>query len=155
MPAPKVLSGTVGLSGAAVPVIVLRSVVRAFTASTVEVVRFNRHGALCSTSAAMAPMCGLAAEVPKKGAGKLPAPEIETPSMAIRSGLVRPSSVGPRLLKTSAVVCDVSRHDSSGALEGKFPAAAADAEQMAPTETTLTGEPPASDCADTLCVAVL
>src|SRR5205823_888108 len=54
-----------------------------------------------------------------------------------------------------AVRFDVSRHDSSGTAAGNVPAAAADAEQIAPTETTLTGDPPASPCAETLRVAVL
>ena len=71
------------------------------------------------------------------------------------SGLRRPSSVGPRLLKNSAVAFEVSRHDSSGAGPETLPAAAADAEQIAPTEITLTGEPPASPCAETLRDAVL
>ena len=72
------------------------------------------------------------------------------------SGFVRPSIVGPRLLKNSTVEFDVSLHDSSGAaLPAKTPCAAADAEQIAPTEITLTGDPPASLCADMLRVAVL
>ena len=71
------------------------------------------------------------------------------------SGFSRPSSVGPRLLKNSAVRLEVSRHDSSGAAGGKPPAADADAEQIAPTAITLTGEPPASPCAEMLREAVL
>ena len=70
------------------------------------------------------------------------------------SGFTRPSSVGPRLLKNSAVTFEVSRQDSSGAAE-ELPAAAADAEQMAPTAMTATGEPPAPPWAETLRVAVL
>jgi hypothetical protein len=100
-------------------------------------------------------MCGDAADVPKKGVGNAPAPVIDTPSIAAMSGYMRPSSVGPRLLKNSAVRFVVSRHDSSGAAAENLPAAAAVAEQMAPTEMTLTGDPPASPCAETLRVAVL
>ena len=92
--------------------------------------------------------------MPKKGDEKLPAPVIETPSMAEMSGLMRPSSVGPRLLKNSIVEFDVSRHDSFGAAED-WPDAAAEAEQIAPTAITPTGEPPASACALTLWPAVL
>ena len=65
--------------------------------------RFSRHGALCRTSAAIPPTCGAAADVPKNGAGNDPAPLIDTPSIAARSGFSRPSSVGPRLLKNSGV----------------------------------------------------
>src|SRR5205823_1903008 len=115
----------------------------------------SRHGAPCSSSAAMPPMCGAAADVPKNVDGNEPAPVTDTPSIAAMSGFTRPSSVGPRLLKNSAVRFDVSRHDSSGTAAGNVPAAAADAEQIAPTETTLTGDPPASPCAETLRVAVL
>ena len=47
-------------------------------------------------------------------------------------------------------------HDSFGAmLPANAPAAAAEAEQTAPTEITLTGDPPASLCALTLRDAVL
>src|SRR4029077_6532255 len=108
-----------------------------------------------STSAAMAPMCGLAADVPKNGVGNDPAPVIDTPSIAEMSGLVRPSRVGPWLLKNSTVLFDVSLHDSSGVLEGNCPAAVAEAEQIAPTATTPTGDPAASLCAEMLRVAVL
>ena len=99
-------------------------------------------------------MCGAAAEVPKKLLLNPPAPVIDTPSIAAMSGFGRPSSVGPRLLKNSMVECVTSLHEASGAVVKK-PAVAADAEQIAPTETTLTGEPPASLCAETLRVAVL
>ena len=76
--------------------------------------------------------------------------------MPATSGLVRPSSVGPRLLKNSIVEFFVSLHDSSGAgLPLNTSDAAEDAEQMAPTEITLTGDPPASLCAARLRVAVL
>jgi len=47
-----------------------------------------------------------------------------------------------------------SRHEAFGALVKKA-AAVADAEQIAPTDTTETGVPPASDCAVTLWDAVL
>ncbi len=63
----------------------------------------------------MAARCGAAADVPKNSFGKLPAPLTDTPSMPETSGFVRPSSVGPRLLKNSIVECLVSLHDSSGA----------------------------------------
>jgi hypothetical protein len=154
-PTPNVLSGAGLLNATACPVIRFRSVVRATVGSIVDVVRFSKHGALCSNSAAIPPMCGAAADVPKNAVGKPPAPNTVTPSMAAMSGLVRPSSVGPRLLKNSAVEFDVSRHDSSGALGEKLPAAIPDAEQIAPTDTTLTGEPPASPCAEMLRLAVL
>ena len=103
----------------------------------------------------MPPTCGAAADVPKNGAGNEPAPVIDTPSIAARSGFNRPSSVGPRLLKNSGVEFEVSRHDSSGAAPENAPAAEADAEQIAPTAITLTGDPPASPCAEMLRVAVL
>ena len=84
---------------------------------------------------------------------KDPAPVTDTPSIALTSGLTRPSSVGPRLLKNSIVEFDVSVHDT---LEPeKRPDAAADAEHIAPTATTLTGVPAASLCAATLRVGVL
>src|SRR5207237_29633 len=133
----------------------LRSVVRAGAAAIVDEERFSRHGAPCRTSAAMPPMCGAAADVPKNVVPNEPAPVIDTPSIAAMSGFGRPSSVGPRLLKNSAVRFVVSRQDSSGTRLAKKLAAFADAEQIAPTETTLTGEPPASLCAETLRVAVL
>jgi len=113
-----------------------------------------RHGAACSASAAIPATCGAAAEVPKNGTSKFPAAVIEVPSIAATSGLVRPSSVGPRLLKNSTVEFVVSLQDSLG-FERKAAAAAAEAEQMAPTDTTDTGEPPASLCAETLYAAVL
>jgi hypothetical protein len=90
--------------------------------------------------------------VPKNTFPNDPAPVTATPSMAVTSGFTRPSSVGPRLLKNSIVEFDVSLHDS---LFDERPAAVEVAEQMAPTETTLTGDPPASLCAGTLLVAVL
>src|SRR5580765_2594903 len=153
LPAPTVLSGA-GPSGKVLPTRRFLIVVRAASAVAVEVLRFSRHGALWRTSAAIPPTCGAAADVPKKGAGNDPAPLIDTPSMAARSGFNRPSSVGPRLLKNSGVLFEVSRHDSSGAPENA-PAAEADAEQIAPTAMTLTGDPPASPCAEMLRVAVL
>ncbi len=80
----------------------------------------------------------------------------DTPSIAARSGFVRPSIVGPRLLKNSIVACVRSLHDSSGVPEPANTAdAAGDPEQIAPAEITLTGEPPASPCAVTLRDAVL
>jgi len=100
--------------------------------------------------------CGAAADVPKKGFTKLPAAVTLTPSMPVMSGFVRPSIVGPWLLKNSTVEFDRSLHDSSGAaLPAKTPCAAAEAEQIAAAEITLTGVPPASLCADMLRVAVL
>src|SRR5207249_1776432 len=89
-----------------------------------------------SNRAAIPAMCGVAAEVPKKGFSKLPAPVTETPSMPAISGLLRPSSVGPWLLKYSMVELVVSRHDGlgkSGVAEACC--AAAVPEQIAPTET--------------------
>jgi len=83
----------------------------------------------------MPPMWGAAADVPKNGTGNDPAPVIETPSIAAMSGLTRPSSVGPRLLKNSAVEFEVSRHDSSGADAPKRPALPVFFEETAPTET--------------------
>ena len=125
---------------------------RAVAAAIVDVLRFSRHGAPCSISAAIPAACGAAADVPKNVVPNDPAPVIETPSIAAMSGFCRPSSVGPRLLKNSAVRFEVSRHDSSGTrFEKKF-AAFADAEQIAPTEMT---PPPASLWAETLRVAVL
>src|SRR5437773_3674092 len=153
-PKPDALSGSEPLRGIARPRIKSRTVLRAPAGATVEAVRPSRHGALCSSSAAMPPMCGAAAEVPKKLLLNPPAPVIDTPSIAATSGFTRPSSVGPRLLKNSGVTFDVSRQDSSGA-EEKLPAAAADAEQTAPTAITATGDPPASPWAETLRVAVL
>src|ERR1051326_8519470 len=95
--------------------------------------------------------CGVAADVPKNGLTKLPAAVTATPSMLATSGFVRPSSVGPLLLKNSIVEFVLSLHDSSGAeLPAKIPDAEGDAEQIAPTDTTLTGEPPESLCAATL-----
>src|SRR5438046_6871414 len=96
-------------------------------------------------------MCGVAAEVPKKGFSKLPAPVTETPSMPAISGLLRRSSVGPWLLKNSMVELVVSIHDGLGnrGVEEACCAAVV-AEQIAPTETTLTGDPPASPSAITL-----
>ena len=68
------------------------------------------------------------------------------------SGLTRPSSVGPRLLKNSIVEFEVSLHDS---FSEDRAAAAADAEQIAPTASTLGGDPPASLGAATLRVTVV
>ena len=147
-------SGIDSLSGIACPRIKSRTVLRALAGAMVEAVRFSRHGALCSSSAAMPPRCGAAADVPKKFLLNDPAPVTDTPSTAAISGFTRPSSVGPRLLKNSGVTFDVSRQDSSWAAE-KLPAAAADAEQMAPTDMTATGDPPASPWAETLRAAVL
>src|SRR5262249_44797474 len=103
-PAPTTLSGAPVDSRTAFPRSRLRTVARAAAAPIVLVDRFNRHGAPCSSSAAMPPMCGAAADVPKNVALNEPAPVTETPSMAEMSGFWRPSSVGPRLLKNSAVV---------------------------------------------------
>src|SRR2546430_17690934 len=98
--------------------------------------------------------CGAAADVPKKGFTNRPGAVTLTPSIADTSGFTRPSSVGPMLLKNSTVEFVRSLHDSSGT-EKPTDAAAADAEQIAPTEMTLTGEPPESLWADTLRDAVL
>src|SRR5262249_44265334 len=154
-PAPNTLSGVLPVSLTAWLSSRSRMVVRAAAAAVVEAARFIRHGAPCSRSAAMPPMCGDAADVPKNVDGNAPAPVIDTPSIAVMSGFWRPSSVGPRLLRTSAVRFGVSGHDWLGTAAGEFPAAFADAEQIAPTERTLAGEPPASLCAPTLRVAVL
>ena len=78
-----------------------------------------------------------------------PAPLTETPSIADTSGLVRPSVVGPWLLKNSTVEFVVSLHEAFGLVRNRVDAAA-DAEQIAPTEITAAGEPPASLCAVTL-----
>src|ERR1051326_7528850 len=151
-PAPNTLSGVAVLRRTALLSSRLRTAPRAVAAAIVDVLRFSRQGAPCSSSAATPATCGAAADVPKNVVPNDPAPVIETPSIAAMSGFCRPSSVGPRLLKNSAVRFDVSRHDSSGTrFEKKF-AAFADAEQIAPTEMT---PPPASLCADTLRVAVL
>src|SRR5437660_4546533 len=100
--------------------------------------------------------CGAAADVPKKGFTNRPAAVTLTPSIADTSGFTRPSSVGPMLLKNSTVEFVRSLHDSSGAtLPANAADADADAEQIAPTEMTLTGEPPESLWADTLRDAVL
>ena len=100
--------------------------------------------------------CGAAADVPKNGLGNRPAPVIATPSIAETSGFMRPSSVGPRLLKNWIVEWLMSWHDSLGAsLPAKTAAAEGEAEQIAPTEIAETGEPPESLCASTLRVGVL
>src|SRR5262245_34876704 len=98
--------------------------------------------------------CGAAADEPKNGDGNSPAPLTDTPSIADTSGFCRPSSVGPWLLKNSIVEFVVSMQDGLGFVRN-WSAASADAEQIAPTEITDTGEPPASLCAATLRVAVL
>src|SRR5262249_40646702 len=109
----------------------------------------SRQGALCAVSAAIAATCGTAADVPKKIDPNEPAPLIDTPSIADTSGFRRPSRVGPRLLKNSSVELVVSLHESLGLVRNTF-AAVTDAEQIAPTDTTETGDPPASLCAETL-----
>src|SRR5262245_23311358 len=114
--------------------------------------RLKRHGALCKRSAATPPTCATDADVPKNTLPNDPAPVTDTPSMADTSGFTRPSRVGPRLLKNSTVEFEVSRQDS---LVDDRPAAAGDAEQIAPTATALVGEPPASLCAGTLRPGVL
>src|SRR5690349_16748934 len=143
-PAPNVLSGVSAVRRTARPSSKSRTVVRAAAAAVVDAARLSRHGAPCRSSAAMPPMCGDAADVPKKVDGNEPAPVIDTPSMAAMSGFCRPSIVGPRLLKNSAVRFDVSRHDSLGTAAENVAAALADAEQIAATEITLAGDPPAS-----------
>src|SRR5437899_6382369 len=155
-PYPNTLSGTTSLTCAAFLTIKSRSVVRAVPASSADGPPATRHGAACSTSAAMPATCGAAADVPKNGFSNRPAAVTLTPSIAEISGFSRPSTVGPRLLKNSIVWLLRSRHDSSGAaLPENTDAAAADAEQIAPTEMTLAGDPPASLSAVTLRVAVL
>src|SRR5262245_48094267 len=102
----------------------------------------SRHGAAWRASAAIPATWGAAADVPKNGLSKAPAAVTLTPSMPAMSGFVRPSIVGPWLLKNSIVEFDPSLHDSSGAaLPANTPRAADDAEQIAPTDTTLTGVP--------------
>ena len=134
----------------------LRSIVLAAVESSAPGAPATRQGAACSTSAARPATCGAAADVPKNGFTNRPAAVTLTPSIAETSGLSRPSIVGPWLLKNSIVSWLRSRHDSSGpALPANTEAAAAEAEQIAPTEMTLTGEPPASLSAVTLRVAVL
>ncbi len=100
--------------------------------------------------------CGVAADVPTNGLANDPAAVTDTPSIPVMSGFGRPSMVGPRLLKNSIVELVASKQDSSGAGLPVNTLRAADyAEQMAPTEMTLTGEPPASLWAEMLRVAVL
>ena len=130
----------------------LRSVVRAVTLSRAPGVPLSRQGAAWRSSAATPAACGAAAEEPKNGFSKLPAPVIETPSIPLTSGFSRPSTVGPLLLKKSMVEFVVSPQLAS---EGKTLAAVRLAEQMAPTDVTLTGDPPASDSAGTLPDGVL
>src|SRR5262245_23282040 len=154
-PDPETLSGwPPPFSETALFTIRFRSVVRAATASSAAELEPSRHGAACIASAAIPATCGAAADVPKKVDGNPPAPVTETPSIADTSGFCRPSSVGPRLLKNSTVEFVVSTQDGLG-LPRNRSAAAADAEQIAPTEITDTGDPPASLCAETLRVAVL
>src|SRR4029078_3252436 len=133
---PKTLSGVLVVRRTAVLSRRLRSVVRAGVAQSFEAARFNRHGAPCRTSAAMPPMCGDAADVPKNVLPNEPAPVIDTPSIAAMSGFGRRSPVGPRRLKYSAVRLVVSRHDSFGTRLLKNAAALADAEEIPPTEMT-------------------
>src|SRR5207249_1335779 len=155
-PYPNMVSGTVSLNGTAFVTIRFRRAARAAADSMAPGAPATRQGAACSTSAAMPAMCGAAADVPKNGFANRPAAVTLTPSMDDTSGLSRPSIVGPLLLKNSIVVLLRSRHDSSGAaLPANTEAAAADAEQIAPTEITLTGELPASLSAVTLLAAVL
>src|SRR6202040_1796942 len=85
-PAPNTLSGIDVLKGTAWPRIRSRIVLRAPVAAMAELARFSRHGAPCSKSAAMPPMWGAAADVPKNGALNDPAPVIDTPSIAAMSG---------------------------------------------------------------------
>src|SRR5262245_50557783 len=131
-----------------------RSAVRALTGSSAPAPVASRHGAACSASAAMPATCGTAADVPKNVFGNDPAPLIDTPSMAETSGFWRPSIVGPRLLKNSIVECVMSLHESLPVAPNAA-AAVADAEQIAPTETADTGDPPVSPCAMTLYAGVL
>src|SRR5579859_3382106 len=155
-PKPKMLLGVDPPNGTVLFNIKLCKSVRAVTLSTAPAAPFRRQALDCNRSAAMPATWGVAAELPKNGFSKLPAPVMETPSIAEISGLVRPSSVGPWLLKNSMVELVVSRHDSSGEmLVENTVCALSDAEQIAPTETTPTGEPPASPSAATLRVAVL
>src|SRR5690242_19621977 len=149
-PEPKILLGAGLPRGAALFKIRSRSVVLAVTWSRAPMAPLSRQGAASRSSAATPAACGVAAELPKNGFSKLPAPVTETPSIPLTSGLVRPSTVGPLLLKNSMVECVVSLQP-----EGFTKAALKLAEQSAPTEVTLTGEPPASDSAGTLLLGVL
>ena len=152
-PEPNTLSAGAPLIAAALPTISPRSIVRAVALSGAPLAPAMRHGADCSTSAASPATCGAAADVPKNVLTNRPAPVTLTPSIAEMSGFWRPSIVGPRLLKNSMVEFVRSVHDSLVPL--KVDTADADAEQIAPTEITLAGEPPASPCAATLRDAVL
>src|SRR4029078_5944179 len=134
---PKTLSGVLVVRRTAVLSRRLRSVVRAGVAQSFEAARFNRHGAPCRTSAAMPPMCGDASDVPKNVLPNEPAPVIDTPSIAEMWGFGRPSTVGPRLLKYSAVRLVVSRHDSFGTRLLKNAAALSYAEQSHPAQLSL------------------
>src|SRR6516225_5215915 len=144
------LLGTAPPSGTALFRMRLWRAIRAVTLSLAPAAPLRRQGAACSKSAAIPPTCGTAAEVPKNGLSKSPAPVTETPSMAVTSGLVRPSAVGPLLLKNSVLVWSGSfAQDGLTAMAWLLP------EQIAPTVTTLTGVPPASDWAMMLLVTVL
>src|SRR5262249_27062655 len=124
--------------------------IRAVTLSLAPSAPLRRQGAACSKSAAIPPTCGTAAEAPKNGLSKSPAPATETPAMAATSALVRPSVVGLLLLKISVLVWSGSfAQDGLSAMAWLLP------EQIAPSVTTLTGVPPASDWAVMLLVAVL
>ena len=94
----------------------------------------SSDGRASRSSAATAATCGAAALVPKNGVTKLPLPVTRTPSTAVRSGLITPFLVGPRLLYTSMVSRPGSRWSTAA------------------TEIT---PPPASLCASTLLAIVL
>src|SRR5437870_9097149 len=151
-PEPKTSFGAGLPRGAALFKIRPRSVVRAVAPSRAPGAPLSRQGADCKSKAATPAACGVAAELPKNGFSKLPAPVTETPSIPLTSGFRRPSTVGPLLLKKSMVEWVSSRQ--LGSL-GNTAAAVVLAEQIAPTEVTLTGEPPASDSAGTLLEGVL
>src|SRR5580765_7769117 len=87
-PAPSALFAA--SAGVALEISRLRTVARAVSGATVDDARPSRQGAFWSSSAAMPPRCGEAADVPKNWVPKLPAPVMETPSIAASSGLARP-----------------------------------------------------------------
>ena len=94
--------------------------VRAVAAGTAEAARLSRHGALCSSSAAMPPTCGAAADVPKNGAGKRPGAgdrhAVDRRDVRLQPAVERRPAAAEELRPSD---CEVSRHDSSGAAGGK------------------------------------
>src|SRR4051812_11783501 len=138
-PNPEMLSATpFGFSRTALLTTRSRRVVRAASACSALPDDCSTHGAACAVSAAMAAGGGGGGDEPKNGDGNDPAPLTDTPSIAETSGFIRPSVVGPWLLKNSTVEFVVSLHDAFGLVENSADAAA-DAEQIAPTATTAAG----------------